>query len=121
MFLFLHAISHFHLSTLSHLSPLATTNHLAAYRKHFNIYPSFLCAIIACIKKKPAASSNCSGVRSRFVNSPLETNDGTSVTWGIRGGSCGMRISLEDQCTINNFTDNSPRPLSHTAKINTPN
>lgn len=129
MFPFLHAISHFHLSTLTHLSPLATTNHLAVYGKHFNIYQSFLC-VISCIKSskqqqqqqqlqrcpEPFRHDCCGTAPWRSMMDSASRESG--------GCLCGMRISLEDQCTINNLTHNtllSSPPRSPTAEINTPN
>lgn len=121
MFPFLHAISHFHLPTLSHLSLPATANHLTVCWKHFNTYLSFLC-VAACSKPRQR--------RPQQRPEPFCQQPPGDQWWDLcyvgnqgMGGSglCGMRISLEDQCTINNFTDNTPLPFAPRAGINTPN
>lgn len=66
MFLFLHAISHFHPPVLSPLSLPATTNHQTAYWKRFNL--SFLFGI-TCIKKNQSAAAETSAAASGAVSS----------------------------------------------------
>lgn len=94
MFLFLHAISHFHPSVLSPLSPPATTNHQTAYWKRFNL--SFLFGI-TCIKEKSVSAAETTAAASRAVSSWLLWNS----TQGINGGIRGARVEWELVWRIN--------------------
>lgn len=85
-------------------------------------YPSFLC-VTTCIKSR---GNDRSSIQKHSVMTAVEQHPGDQW-WNQRyvgnpGSLCGIRISLEDQYTINNFTGTpTPPSLSPTAELNTPN